>query len=532
MFQDMTVGKRIVLGFGAIIVILAGLTTYSTLIFREIAADLRIIEDSKHVTDLYATTKFSAIQVQQFLTDASATGDAEVIDEAAEWAATFKKTMDELNRLDPKHKAELSEMNRRFDDYHATGLKMAKTYIREGQEAGNVLMEDFDATAIAMAGSVNKLVDKVNEDFSAQVKETVGNADSTKFINLVAAAIGILFGIGAAVMISRSINLELTRITADIAEGADQVASASGQLSSSSQALAEGSTEQAASLEETSSSLEEIASTIQQNADNAGEANQLSIVAKETAEKGAFSVQKMVQSVDEINKSSVEVSKIIKVIDEIAFQTNLLALNAAVEAARAGEHGKGFAVVAEEVRNLAGRSAEAAKSTSALIEGSTSKAQEGSKLATDAGEVLDEIVLNSTKVSDLVAEIAGASKEQADGIRQVTQAITQMDQVTQQNSALSEESSSASEELSSQAEGLKDIVDQLTEVINGAGATRVSSVVHKGPAARKAAGQAGHAVQGLLHKAAPKAAPAKRPTAKVVKPNEVIPMDDDEFKEF
>ncbi|MBE9537164.1 MAG: hypothetical protein IMF07_08290, partial [Proteobacteria bacterium] len=327
--------------------------------------------------------------------------------------------------------------------------------------------EAADEIGSQMSEILEGVEDGAKEELSSISANVVSDiAQSTKTM-ITGIVIGFVIALALGILLSRSIVRPISRAIDEIEGGADQVASASAQLSSSSQSLSEGATEQAASLEETSASLEEISSTIQQSSDNANQARQLATVARETADKGASSVKNLVVAVDEINKSSDEVSKIIKVIDEIAFQTNLLALNAAVEAARAGEHGKGFAVVAEEVRNLAGRSAEAAKNTASLIEGSTAKAKEGSDLANEAGVVLDEIVTNVTKVSDLIADIASASREQAEGINQVTTAITQMDQVTQQNSALSEESASASEELNSQSETLKELVFDMVSVISG-----------------------------------------------------------------
>lgn len=322
-------------------------------------------------------------------------------------------------------------------------------------------------------------------------------------------------------IIRKTVVIPVERIADELTNGANQVSDASNQLSSASQSLAEGSSEQAASIEQTSASLAEIGATVKQNADNASEASKLSQVAKDTAEQGASSVERMIESMDEINKSSDEVSKIIKVIDEIAFQTNILALNAAVEAARAGEHGKGFAVVAEEVRNLAARSAEAAKNTAVLIEESTVKARDGSKLASDAGEVLKEIVENSTKVSDLVAEIAGASNEQTEGINQVTTALGQMEQVTQQNSANSEETASSSEELASQAESLKEQTNKLVFIIGGE--KSLSEVMN----ARSYASNVSERQVTMK-----KATTSKQKTKKTKNPEDVIPLRDDDFKDF
>jgi methyl-accepting chemotaxis protein len=243
----------------------------------------------------------------------------------------------------------------------------------------------------------------------------------------------------------------------DINNAAGQVAAGSRQVSDSSQALSQGSTEQASSIEELTASMEEIAAQTRQNAGNANNANELALQVKGDAVDGNEQMKEMLKAMEEINESSSSISKIIKVIDEIAFQTNILALNAAVEAARAGQHGKGFAVVAEEVRNLAARSANAAKETTVLIEGSIKKAEGGTKIANETAKALNEIVEGITKAAELVGQIAAASNEQALGIAQVNQGIGQVSQVVQTNTATSEESAAASEELSSQAELLKEM---------------------------------------------------------------------------
>jgi len=252
----------------------------------------------------------------------------------------------------------------------------------------------------------------------------------------------------------------LSEVIGEINTAADQVSTSSEQVSSASQSLSQGSTESAASLEEITSSLTQIGSQTKLNAENATQANGLSVQAREMAEGGNKQMGEMVKAVTDINDSSKNISKIIKAIDEIAFQTNLLALNAAVEAARAGRHGKGFAVVAEEVRTLAARSAKAAEETADLIESSVKMAENGATIADRTSKSLNEIVNGVAKVADLVEEIAGASNEQALGISQVSQALGQIDQVTQQNTANAEQSAAASEELAGQAITLKEMLSR------------------------------------------------------------------------
>ncbi len=250
----------------------------------------------------------------------------------------------------------------------------------------------------------------------------------------------------------------INRTMSSINQAAEQVASGAQQIAASGEVLSQGSTEQASSIEEITASMTQVAVQTKQNAVNANHANELAVSSQQQAAEGNAQMQAMVTAMTEINESSTNISKIIKVIDEIAFQTNILALNAAVEAARAGQHGKGFAVVAEEVRNLAARSANAAKETTAMIEGAIKKVDVGTQIATDTSKALNNIVEGVAQAAALVGDIATACNEQATAISQINQAITQVSQVVQTNSATAEESAAASEELSGQSEVMKENV--------------------------------------------------------------------------
>ncbi len=250
----------------------------------------------------------------------------------------------------------------------------------------------------------------------------------------------------------------LAEIVGQVRAGTDTIATASSQIATGNLDLSSRTEQQASSLEETASAMEELTATVKQNADNARQANLLAVSASEVAIAGGNVVSKVVETMGSITASSKKIADIISVIDSIAFQTNILALNAAVEAARAGEQGRGFAVVATEVRNLAQRSATAAKEIKSLIDSSVSQVDAGSKLVAQAGTTMGEVVNSVKRVTDIVGEITSASQEQSDGIEQINLAITQMDEVTQQNSALVEEAAAAAQSMQVQASKLSEVV--------------------------------------------------------------------------
>ena len=409
---------------------------------------------------------------------------------------------------------------------HMDGMKAAAESALSGMNKANQV---FTTRTKPNLVKTQDLLQKASERVAHIVEQTndgmLSSASSIKSSVSIISIVAVVLGVVLALLIGRGIVSALKRIIHDLTEGSEQVASASGQVSSASQSLAEGATEQAAGLEETSSSLEEMSAMTKQNADNAQQANTLATEAKKGADEGTEAMARMSTAIKDIQKSSDETAKIIKVIDEIAFQTNLLALNAAVEAARAGEAGKGFAVVAEEVRNLAMRSAEAAKNTTAMIDESVKNSKNGVDIAGEVGKKLEEIVSGVGKTSNLVSEISAASSEQAKGIDEVNTAMSRMDKVTQQNAANAEESASASEELSAQAEQMNEVVGELSAMVGGSSG-KASGVTKKAsnPRGTSRLSKSDHAFHHIAGNSDKKAEVA-------------IPMSDeggnaDDFKEF
>jgi len=334
-------------------------------------------------------------------------------------------------------------------------------------EAGTFETEKLDPAFAVSRDQMVKML-KWNQDVAVKVtSDMIQTSRSATLLATVISGMSVLLAIAIGWVIIRNINRVLKGVSNSLSDSSNQVVSASSQVSAASQTLAEGSSEQASSLEETSSSLEEMSSMTKRNSENARKANDLAKEARAAADKGVGDMHTMGAAMEAIKVSSDDIAKIIKTIDEIAFQTNILALNAAVEAARAGEAGMGFAVVADEVRNLAQRCAQAAKETSGKIEGAISKSGQGVEITLKVAATLNEIVTKVRQVDELVTEVAGASREQTDGIAQINGAVGQMDKVTQSNAATAEESAAAAEELNAQAEIMKQSVAELLQLVGG-----------------------------------------------------------------
>jgi methyl-accepting chemotaxis protein len=514
-FANMKVSTRLAAGFGLLLV---SLLVVVVLALSKMAEIQNHLDEIVKVNDVEVRT---VLNMRVTVTDRMiALRNLVMLTEAADMAPEMQRVRDQEKKYaDNEQKlaqmfstiasttAEEKSLQARIHDQSVAAAPIINRAAELGlanknDEATKLLMGDMRAVQRKWMDALTELVtfeEKLNEEAAVDAAKSYATA---KMLMLTISAIALVAGIGAALMIIRSLSKQLggepsyaaevagriaagdlaspvavqpndrsslmyamsamrdnlANIVSQVRTGTDTIATASSQIASGNLDLSSRTEQQASSLEETASSMEELTSTVKQNADNARQANGLAMTASEVAKKGGTVVAEVVDTMGSINESSRKIVDIIAVIDGIAFQTNILALNAAVEAARAGEQGRGFAVVAAEVRNLAQRSAAAAKEIKTLIGDSVEKVEIGARLVDQAGVTMSEIVESVKRVTDIMGEITAASQEQTAGIEQINTAITQMDEVTQQNAALVEEAAAAAESLQDQAAHLSQVV--------------------------------------------------------------------------
>jgi methyl-accepting chemotaxis protein len=406
----------------------------------------------------------------------------DVLKELDNHIGIFRNAIEKSEKLDldDSTKAALASVEQPLNEYTKLASELAKKAIQD-PAAGESGMADFGKKFQDLERSMSTASGLIES--RAEAIKASSEASKKLFLNF------LFVGIGSSILllnvvgwiVAKSIPRSFMLLIDRLAIGAAQIESASGHIASSSESLASSTTEQAASLEETSASLEEIASMTKNNAENSREAKDLTGAMREVADTGASDMDKMAHAMAAIKESSNNIAKIIKTIDEIAFQTNILALNAAVEAARAGEAGMGFAVVAEEVRNLALRSASAARETAEKIEDSIQKSSAGVQINAKVSLSLAEIVSKARQADELVAQISIASNEQSQGIDQINSSVSQMDAMTQNNAAGAEESANVSADLRTQSTQLTQLVQELQTLVGGKSSSAKRSSKIKSP---------------------------------------------------
>jgi methyl-accepting chemotaxis protein len=483
-------------------------------------------EDRELAVEYAEKTLADLSKLSELVQDASSRGWlAEASTNIEQWVAQMEHTetlqaqrneliAGGLDVVGPKIASQSSHIIHELDDLKKEELEHAQAVA----QAAKVQMVGVSAVTVMIGAGlaffiVRGILKNLNLLESRLQDIAEGEGDLTKRVD-----IGSRDEIGRVAQWFNQFVGKIEQVVAEVKAGAAQIDSGGTQIASASQSLAQGASEQASSLQQISASIEEISGQTQQSAENARQANTLAEESKSSADRGQQEMAAMAEAVNEIKQSSSEISNIIKVIDEIAFQTNLLALNAAVEAARAGEAGKGFAVVAEEVRNLAQRSAEAAKNTATMIEASVKRSENGVQIAGRVGQALQEITTSTNKVNTLLSEIASAASEQATGIGQINQGVSQLDQVTQQNAGNSEEMASSAEELSSQVASLNELVAQF-KVSGGSTSVRPAKTGSSSPKSP---------VPSASNKSPARGKPSAPVKPSKPSPEELIPMDEDE----
>ena len=501
---NLKVGVRLGLGYGLVILLLVGITFVGATRLSALNANTQLIVNDRYAkTALFYRVIGEVKQMASAMRDIALLNDPEMIKQELgaidASQAKVKEVLDKLERImnTEKGKQAFKALLEVRGKYAVEAVEFQKL-AAEGktEEAKDLLLTKVRPVERAYIDRLSALT-TMGESLMDKASEDAADAyHGALELMLALAGLAIVLACGIGFWITRSItrplkvavgvakkvaigdltstveaktkdetgellqalkdmNSSLNRIVGTVRVGAEAIGRGTKEIASGNADLSQRTEEQASSLEETASSMEELTSTVKQNAENAKQANQLAQGASAVAVKGGVVVGQVVTTMSSINESSKKIVDIIGVIDGIAFQTNILALNAAVEAARAGEQGRGFAVVASEVRNLAQRSAAAAKEIKTLIGDSVDKVGAGTKLVDEAGKTMEEIVSSVKRVTDIMSEITAASQEQSSGIEQVNQAITQMDEVTQQNASLVEEAAAAAESLEEQAQNLE-----------------------------------------------------------------------------
>ncbi|MFT3868284.1 MAG: methyl-accepting chemotaxis protein [Nibricoccus sp.] len=472
-----TIGRRIGVGFGSLILILAvvGGICYERVAHIKASADemeLHAMPGLMLLGQAESEVKENFINTTQHVM-AGNTAEKTAIDKTlAEKSAKLTSIYKEYEKIidEPAEKQaydQLTSARNAYRDLRGKVLELSRK--SQNDLAADMLNAQLYPVYQNYISGLRGMVEAARSKGSAASGDINSAVAQTRAVVLTGVVAALVIGGVAGFLITRRTSGVLGHVAVELAEGASQLSSASGEINRASQSLAQGSSELAASIEETSATLEEISSMTKRNAESAGTAREIANQTRSAAETGSTGMQTMTAAMDAIKASSENTAKIIRTIDDIAFQTNLLALNAAVEAARAGEAGAGFAVVAEEVRSLAQRSTEAARETSEKIQDSIRKSEHGVSISGEVAKTLEEIVTRARRVDELVSEIAAASKEQSQGVEQVVTAVNQMEKATQTTAAGAEECASAAQELNAQAISQDAIVNRLRALSGMAG---------------------------------------------------------------